>query len=176
MPSPLTTGYFDANAHQGHHGEAFVHLLAAAAGLNVARYDLDVGVDWILATPGPRGTQRSPKIEVQVKSWSTPTGSAAVWNFPLSCRAYNHLAGPGHEVPHFLFVCVVPTDAALYADADHEQMLVRKAAYWHSLANETPDPTLNPESTKTVHIPKCNLLTPATVTALVERRLGEAVV
>jgi hypothetical protein len=61
------------NVHQGLHGEGFIHALACAAGFTTARMNLDLdGVDWQIAHPGPRGTTRSPKIEMQVKSTSAP--------------------------------------------------------------------------------------------------------
>lgn len=176
MASPLVTGRFDDASHQGRYGEAFVHALAAASGLNVGSWQTDVGIDWILATPGPRGTIRSPRIEVQVKSWSRPAGTEKAWHYPLRCGAFNHLAGPGHQIPHFLFLCIVPDDADRYAEADPDRLLLRRSAYWYSLAGERPDPDLNPVSTKTVHVPKQNLITPITVTALLEKRLDEAIV
>lgn len=176
VPSPLVTGYFDANAHQGRHGEAFVHALTAAAGLNIGSYESDVGIDWIISAPGPRGTNRSPKIEVQVKSWSTPAAQGATWAYPLKTPTYNHLAGPGHFLPHYLFLCLVPDDATQYSSSDPDQMVVRQAAYWLSLADQSPDANLNPDSTKTVYVPTANLLTAATLVALVEGRLSEATV
>lgn len=62
-----------ANVHQGLHGEGFIYAMACAAGFTTSRMNLDVdGVDWQIAYPGPKGTTRSPKIEMQVKSWSNP--------------------------------------------------------------------------------------------------------
>ena len=55
--------------HQGLHGEGYIFALACAAGLLASRPILDVdGVDWMIGSPGPLGTARSPKIEVQVKT------------------------------------------------------------------------------------------------------------
>ena len=174
--SPLVTGYLDSSSHQGHHGEAMVHALAAASGLNVASYELDVGIDYVISTPGPRGTSRSPKIEVQIKSWSTPTGSATHWNYPLKVPAFNHLAGPGHDLRHYLVLCTVPNDAANYSAASVVALELRHAAYWLSLEGEMPDDTLNPLSTKTVAVPRSHLLTAETLVALVEGREADAVV
>jgi len=61
------------NVHQGLHGEGFIYALASAGGFVTSRSNLDVdGVDWQIARPGPQGTSRSPKIEIQVKSSSSP--------------------------------------------------------------------------------------------------------
>ncbi len=62
-----------ANVHQGLHGEGFIYAMACAAGFTTSKMNLDLdGVDWQIAYPGPKGTARSPKIEMQVKSWSNP--------------------------------------------------------------------------------------------------------
>lgn len=43
--------------------------MACAGGFTTSKMNLDLeGVDWQIAYPGPRGTTRSPKIEVQVKT------------------------------------------------------------------------------------------------------------
>jgi hypothetical protein len=60
---------------QGHYGEAFVRSLACAAGLVTSKKDLDVdGVDIQIGYPGVLGSMRYPAIDVQVKSWSNPSG------------------------------------------------------------------------------------------------------
>lgn len=62
----------NSRLHQGHHGEGFVFAMASSAGLLISRPSLDIdGIDWLIGFPGQLGTVRSPKIEVQVKSWST---------------------------------------------------------------------------------------------------------
>ncbi|WP_436523768.1 hypothetical protein [Actinoplanes sp. HUAS TT8] len=67
------------NVHQGLHGEGFIQALACAGGFTTARANLDIdGVDLQIASAGPRGTVRSPKIEVQVKSVSAHPDSVTV--------------------------------------------------------------------------------------------------
>lgn len=172
---PLVTGHFDANAHQGNFGEAFLCAVAAAAGLNTAEYKLDIGDDYIVSAPGPRGTSRMPKIEVQVKSWANPVGDESAWSYPLKVPAYNHLAGAGHDLRHYLVLCVVPNDAAHYAIGCDADTRLHHALYWHSLRDEAPDHALPVNSTKAVYVSKKNLLTTDTLVALVEDREGEAV-
>ena len=69
--------------------------MANSAGLLVSRPTLDVdGVDWMIAHAGPRGSVRSPKIEVQVKTWSTaPLSKGTVWHYRMSAKQFNALAG-----------------------------------------------------------------------------------
>jgi hypothetical protein len=175
--SPKVTGYWDKSTHQGEYAEGLVAAIAVAAGLNLGTYKSDVGIDAIIAAPGPRGTLRGPKIEVQIKSWADPQESATAWRYPLKVDAYNDLAALGpHEVPRYLILCIVPDTAEGYARASHEGVRFHRAAYWHTLRDEALLEEPKDGSTKTVHVPKVQLLTPATLVALVEGREQEAIV
>lgn len=166
-----------ANLLQGYYGEGFVASIAAAAGLDVKWPRLGVATDMGIYTRGPNGTSSSRQITVQVKSWSTGGLSAdGTFHYPLPVRAFNALAGDDHDVRHYLVLCIVPGDAIDYADPTHDRLKLLQAAYWHSLRDEDPDPTLNPESTKTVYVSSKNLLTPQTLRALVDRNEAGAVV
>jgi Domain of unknown function (DUF4365) len=155
--------------HQGQHGEGFIFAMASSAGLVVSRPSLDIdGVDWLIGFPGQLGTVRSPKIEVQVKSWSTPEGDNRAWNFRLQLRHYNALAGSGFEIRRFLVLVIVPADVARYATCDHNAMRMSHAAYWISLADRPVQPASEREAkTVVVRVPRSNLLTPETLKALV---------
>jgi hypothetical protein len=166
----------DAYNHQGHYAEAFVRAIACAAGFVVSKPDPDVGDDLVIASPGPRATLRDPTIYVQIRSWSVPQGTDAYWQYPLKVATFNQLAGSGFSAPHYLVVCIVPTEAMLYANASAETLSLQHAAYWYSLEAHEPDETLINTSTKTVHVPKQNLLTVSTLTHLVERHPELAVV
>jgi hypothetical protein len=97
------------NVHQGLHGEGFIYALACAGGFTTSRMNLDLdGVDWQIAYPGPRGTTRSPKIEVQVKSSSAPLIKNGTIRHPLRVAHFNDLAGANFQVPRFLSVVIVP--------------------------------------------------------------------
>ena len=161
---PLT-----AQQHQGLHGEGFVFALASSAGLTLAKFNLDAdGVDWLIAHPGPLGGTRSPKIEVQVKSWSTPQGDTEAWHYRLRVRHFNGLAGGHRDLRRYLLLVTAPTDPAEYATAG-EALVLRHAAYWMSLADEEtrPEGPTDPQ-TVTVAVPKCNVLTVARLKALVQ--------
>jgi hypothetical protein len=165
------------NVHQGYFAEGFVASIAAAACLDVQLPRLGHGIDLGVFRPGPNGTSGSRQINLQVKSWSTGTLNAdGHFHYPLEVPAFNYLAGGGHDVRHYLILCLVPADAARYADARHERLLLSQAAYWTSLRNQSPDPTLKQDSTKTVLVPRVNLLTPLTIRALVDGREQLAVV
>jgi hypothetical protein len=78
----------DRNQHQGLFGESFVRVLASAAGLIVARAELDVtGEDLTISYKGVLGHTRHPKIGVQVKSWSRPVCRGEQWPVPAAGAA-----------------------------------------------------------------------------------------
>jgi hypothetical protein len=153
------------NVHQGLHGEGFVYALACAGGFTTSKMNLDLdGVDWQIAHPGPRGTTRSPKIEVQVKTSVALDVRDGVIHHRLRVAHFNNLAGAGFQVPRFLTVVSVPDDVADYAICTADHMMLSTAAYWLSLADQEVRPTGDgsPESL-VVKVPQRNLLT---VTAL----------
>lgn len=155
--------------HQGLHGEGFVFALACSAGLLASRpvYDVD-GIDWLICNPGRHGKIRSPKVELQVKTWSQPATSAEVWRYRLRREHFNALAGQDFSVRRFLVLVTVPAVVADYAQCDSQCMRLGHAAYWVSLADQRPIPS-GPEApqTVTVSVPTRNLLTPVTLIALV---------
>lgn len=157
------------NVHQGSYGEAFVHALACAAGFTIARQHLDVdGVDWQIGAVGPLGSIRSPKIDVQVKSSSRARDSDDHWSHRLRVSHFNALAGRDFMVPRFLTVVITPEEARQYVRVDADAMILSHAAYWLSLADQEllPADDADPKTT-TVRVPKRNLLTVETLTALV---------
>jgi hypothetical protein len=163
--------------HQGLHGEGYIFAMASTAGLLASRPILDVdGVDWLIGSPGPLGTARSPKIEVQVKTRSHPTGNEDSWGCRLSTGHFNALAGPGFDLRRFLIMVAVPDELSRLAVCDADCMRLHHAAYWVSLAGEEPfaDGPDAPASV-TVQVPRRNLLTPSSLRALVagDPDLGE---
>lgn len=172
------TPLLQEDRHQGYFAEAYVASIAAAAGLDVLLPRLGDRTDLVVFTPGPNGTSSSRQISLQVKSWSAPrpVGSDNCFHYPLKGSAYNYLAGDGHDVKHFLILCIVPRDPRHYANAQHARLNLKRAAYWLSLRDMRPDITLGDNSTKTVLVPRTHLVTPETMRALVEHREEMAVV
>lgn len=151
--------------------------MAAAAGLDIQYPRLAHRVDFGIFKPGPNGTVGSAGIQVQVKSWSAATAPIGdSWHYPLKVPAYNYLAGKNHDIRHYLILCVVPPDPCLYTFSDLSFTALSHAAFWLSLRNEVPDLTLNPDSTKVVHVPLAHLVTPTTLRHLIEGDESMAVV
>lgn len=153
--------------HQGLYGETFIRALASAAGLIVARADLDVtGEDFTISHKGVVAGRRHPKIDVQIKSWSNPDGTDADWAYPLRVEHFNELAGADYSLPRFLIVVVVPRHAGHYAVAQPNQLALRHGAYWVSLRDEARvDPATR--SRVVVRVPKANLVTTDVLRSLV---------
>lgn len=152
---------------QGYFGESFVRVLASAAGLIAGQQDVDhTGVDFSIDFPGTRGTARFPKIEAQVKSWSSPKGTEAHWQYSMDVRNYNNLAGEFY-VSRFLFLIIVPSDVKKFAHVDETSMRLSHCGYWLSLRHF---PVIDPDSQKnvTVHVPKRNLLTVKNLRSLLQ--------
>ncbi|MEU6771722.1 DUF4365 domain-containing protein [Streptomyces sp. NPDC046759] len=156
-----STGFGD-NGHRGAFGEEFIRMLATAANLDVTRKERDrVGVDWQLGYAGRRGTRRFPAIEAQVKCTSSPDVHGDHIRYPLKVKNYNLLAGPGFEMPRFLFLVLAPADPFTWSHATEDHLLLSHAAYWMCLHDQEPLPMDNRSSTatRTVYVPRANLLT-----------------
>jgi hypothetical protein len=155
--------------HQGLHGEGYIFAMASTAGLLASRPILDMdGVDWLIGSPGPMGTARSPKIEVQVKTWSRPVGDSDSWGYRLSTPHFNALAGPGFDLRRYLIMITVPDEVFRFAECDADCIRPHHAAYWVSLADQEPlaDDPGTPASVA-VRVPRRNLLTPDVLRGLV---------
>jgi hypothetical protein len=159
---PLT-----AQQRQGLHGEGFVFALASAAGLIASKPVLDVdGVDWEIGHPGPVGSSRSPKIDLQVKTWRDPRRDGDVWQYRMPVSQFNALAGTGFTVPRYLVLVTVPPEPEEYAACSASTMQLRQAAYWTSLADRDLLPS-EPVRRVGVNVPIRNLLTAETLFQLV---------
>lgn len=161
---------------QGHFAEGLIWALACAAGLNPGRRVLDVdGVDVQISFPGRAGTRRYPQIEAQVKSCSNPTFVDDCFSYPISVKNYNDLVGTVGEdltVRRYLFLVHAPATKAEYVKSTSTATSFHYAAYWMSLMQEESiDPTQ--QSTKSVRVPKVNLLTVDTLMGLVAGTIGE---
>ena len=158
----------DRNNRQGWYGECFARMLAAAAGYGVAKPEPDLaGIDFHIV--GMTEVEDDyPLAKVQVKSWSAPQGDDFAWRYRgLTETQFNVLAGR-RTVPAFLFLIVVPTDARDYAHADAERLHLGYAAYWMSLADKQKFPAPSTERRVTLAVPRKNLLTVESLTALCE--------
>lgn len=158
----------DQNNHQGWFGEAFINVLAAAAGLSIAWPRPDcTGVDCHLS--GTHEVDNDfPLLQAQIKSWSAPTGDDQFWRYRgLTEKRFNALAGP-RRTPRYLFLVVVPRDSNRYSVGDDVNLRLSHAAYWLSLAGDDKFTEPKCERRTQVLIPKANLLTVQSLAKLCE--------
>ncbi|WP_283134648.1 DUF4365 domain-containing protein [Rhizohabitans arisaemae] len=153
----------DRNNHQGWYGECFIQVLAAAAGLQATPLTPDcTGVDFYLCLPREIDGD-FPRMEVQVKTWSTPKSRNGRWHYRgLTEKRFNALAGK-RRLPRYLFLVVVPPNAQDFVRADSHALQLSHAAYWISLEAEQRIDAPDCKRTVEVTIPESNLLTVASL-------------
>lgn len=161
---------------QGHFAEGLVWALSCAAGLNPGKRALDVdGVDIQIGFPGRAGTMRSPFIEAQVKSCSNPNYVGDSFSYPIPVHNYNDLIGRvGIELPtrRYLFLVHTPATKSEYVESTDISSNFHHAIYWVDIMDHEPiDP--DTQASKSVHVPKSNLLTTERLTQLVKGELAE---
>ncbi|MFD9049838.1 DUF4365 domain-containing protein [Streptomyces zaomyceticus] len=160
---------------QGHFAEGLVWALSCAAGLNPGKRLLDVdGVDIQIGFPGAVGTVRYPLIEAQVKSCCNPRYVGDNFSYSIPTKNYNDLIGTvGRELPmrRYLFLAHTPADKAQYVATSNAHSRFHHAIYWVDLMDRTPlDPDI--QASKSIHVPRANLLTVETLVQLVKGELA----
>jgi Domain of unknown function (DUF4365) len=141
-------------------------MLAAAAGFGVAKPYPDLAAIDLHIVGMDEVADDYPLAKVQVKSWSTPHGDDLAWHYGrLNEKQFNALAGR-QAVPAFLFLIVVPPDPQDFAQADTQRLQLSYAGYWISLADSQRIPDPSTKRRVTVTIPRVNLLTVESLTAL----------
>lgn len=162
----------DAKQRQGKFGEDYVRVLASAAGLVVTKEDIDAdGIDLGFKCVASRRRTYSPTIEAQIKTWSTPSGSAGFLTYRgLDEWQFNRLAGQDFAIRRYLFVICVPAESHLYASSLTDGVILRHLGYFLSL--EAEQPIANPDRSRRrpVRLPIANVLTAATLRQLTEKQ------
>jgi hypothetical protein len=143
---------------------AFIQAVAAAAGCNVARADVDdESVDLeLIAAHKADDLRPSPHLAIQAKCTELDGGEGDTLPFPLKLKNYNDLRAPCH-VPRVLVVVCVPADVGAWLTATPEALVLRRCAYWRSLRGLPPADT---ETRKTVHVPRSQRFEPRALGAL----------
>lgn len=157
---PLGLGLSISHA-QEQFSKAFVLAVAALAGCSAAEPEPDVDdIDWTLSC---RLAPRRPKLDLQVKSWTQNGGTPDTLHYPLKRKSYDGLILTNLLIPRFLILVVVPPTPESWLSVSPEQLVLRRCAYWCSLAGL---PESENESSVTVHVPRANLFDVAALTRL----------
>ena len=136
---------------------AYVHAIAAQAGLNPGRLEVDdESIDLELGGRGFKGAIRNPRVALQLKCTSRDLISGEVIKFPLPRKNYDDLRGTDVICPRYLAVLLVPGQPEEWVRHHHDHMAMHNACYWLSL-RDYPS-TTNP-TTVTVDVPLAQRLT-----------------
>lgn len=136
---------------------AYVRAVAAAARVNVYKFDVDDdSIDIGFATRITSGRPSRPRLEAQLKCSAVIPEKNGVFQYPLLLKNYNDLSGD-ELIPRVLIVLIVPPKLDDWLTQDADQMIMRKAAFWLDLAGS---PESSNKTKVTVAVPKANLFNP----------------
>ncbi len=157
----------EISQRQEQFSKAYVQAVAATAGYSCTTPVVDDdSVDVTIAARGARGTIRSPRLDVQVKSWTVPKVIADDLHYPLAIKNYNDLRHEDYLVPRMLIVVVMPANLDEWVELSHPETTVRRCGYWTSLRGMGP--TMNTDSV-TVTVPMSQQLSVEALKVLMER-------
>jgi Domain of unknown function (DUF4365) len=148
---------------------AYVHAVAARAGYACQVINIDDdSVDVQLAARGVvhhKSVLRSPKIDIQLKATAHASLKHDHLAFPLPAKNYNDLREEV-LVPRLLVVLLLPADDRLWLEQTEDQMITRSCAYWRTLFGE---PATKNQNSVTVHLPRDQRFTVATIRTVMEK-------
>lgn len=150
-------------AAQEQFSKAFVTAVASLAGCAAAEPwpDHD-SIDWTLSCRLP---PRRPKLDLQVKSTSTPSAEEGHIRYALKRKNYDELIPTDLLAPRLLVLVVVPSQPAAWLSMSSDSLVLRHCAYWASLRGLPP--TENDRSV-TVEVPRANLFDAEALTRLMQ--------
>jgi Domain of unknown function (DUF4365) len=168
-PSRSHAGHY-STVQQEEFSYAFISTIVAAAGYAMqppTRLIDNAGIDITVTAPGEIGTALSPQFMAQVKctadsSFIKPDRI----NYPLSVHNYKRLIHPTPFIPQLLIVVFVPKDLSAWVQSTEAATVLQQSVYWISLKGQAQ--TKNTTNI-TVHIPRANLLTPQSLTGIMQR-------
>lgn len=167
LRSAASAGRMYITHQQEEFSRAYVHAIATVAGFKVvpgATPD-DDSVDLSIASRGPRGLIRSPRIDVQLKCHR---GAVDVdpWPYALRLKNYEDLRHTDYQAPRILVVVVVPEDVEGWLAQSEEALVLRRCGYWRSLRGE---PETTNETSVTVTLPRSNVFSVESLRSMMER-------
>jgi hypothetical protein len=139
----------DLNSRKDHFSRAVVRAIAAAAGVGASVPELDQNSEDISFSAPDTPTGPGPKLDGQLKCSQNIDPSGQSFGYDLPVKNYNDLRWPPDTlyVPRILVVVHVPKDPDDWLDCDPERILLKRCAYWLTLAG-APET----ENTSTVRV------------------------
>lgn len=152
----------DTNAQKEHFSITYLKAIATSAGFSLDEPRVDA--DSIDANIRAKGRGR-PQVDVQLKATSSPDIKTDGLHFQLSRKNYDDLRTPDRIVPAILAVHELPTLEADWFTCNSRESVLRSKMWWMSLVGY---PSIDTAS-KTVILPKGQLLTPASLTTILKQ-------
>jgi hypothetical protein len=115
---------------------AYVHAVAAQAGLLCSRPEPDYGIDLSLrnvAVLGRRHLDTSVQVDLQLRSTTRASVTKTEVKVDLDVETYNYLRTPATFCPRVLVVLVMPAEEAEWVNQSPDELVIRHCAYWLSL-------------------------------------------
>ena len=141
---------------------AYIRAVTAEAGYQVTSPAVDTdSVDGVLMA----SFGRRPRIDFQAKSTSQDILRENGLHFPLPVKNYEELRADT-LIPRILIVLLMPQQSSEWTDQTHEELCLRRCAYW--LCLHGMQPTRN-TSNVTVDVPTSNMFNPAQLQELMQR-------
>lgn len=151
---------------------AYLHAVAARGGIiceSSGRHTDEAGVDATLRVRGrlaPDSVLTQFSIDVQLKaSRQVPLERNGRYSHSLKIKNYNELRSTNTGAPQLLVVFYLPPDPEQWLGHSEECLISRRCAYWLSLRGATE---ANQDS-RTVYIPRANLLSVESLQTLMTR-------
>jgi hypothetical protein len=141
---------------------AYVRALAACAGYQVVRPELDDGsIDGIIMS----NNGRRARLEFQAKATSTITADGKDIAFQLPIKNYDDLRLDA-VLPRILMVLCLPTTTPTdWYEWTPNHLLLKRDAYWVSLKGL---PEINGQDSRVVHIPRSQIFNIESLKMLME--------
>lgn len=156
----------DLDAQKEAFSHAHIYAIASAAGFAHCKPSPDEdSVDLTLCKRGGMGTFRSPKIDLQLKSYAAAIPTGSDFSFRLKRKNYEDLT-PNTCVPRILVVVFVPHSVSDWVSFAPGEMSLRRKAYWVSLWGMPPSTN---KTTINIRIPCSQEFNPQSLSNLMAR-------
>lgn len=144
--------------------EAYIHMLASAAGMTVGHWGTDYDCKDVTLSSSVDYTPDlfQPGIDVQLKcTGQEDVNRPATIAWSLDTRAVDKMSRLNRSNPALFCVLVVPPLVGHWLHSDQNGLLARSHMYW-LWGHNMPAAKLD-QAHQTVHLPKANLLTASTL-------------
>jgi hypothetical protein len=150
-------------------GRAYVHAIAAQAGILCSRPDPDYGIDLSLRAVEVRDGRHvdtSVQLDLQMKSTTRARLTETAVAYDLEVATYDNLRAPRAGCPRILVVFLMPAEENEWLGQSPHELCLRHCAYWPSLEGF---PATLATSRVRVAIPLTNVFSVAAVRDLLQQ-------